>query len=534
MNMIESQKKLKVLITDSVDEQCVEILKSQGIVVDYRPGLAVGDIKEAIVDASALIVRSQTTVSAEILAAGKNLKVVGRAGAGVDNIDVDAATRLGIIVMNTPGGNTISTAEHTMSMMMALARNIPHAHQSLVNGKWERKKFTGTELHSKTLGIVGLGRVGMEVAKRAQAFEMSIIAYDPLISTESASKLGIELVDLTTIYRRSDFITLHSPLTDETKYLLNGETLKQCKSGVRIINCARGGIVDEAALLVALESGHVAGAALDVFETEPPTNIRLLNHPSVVVTPHLAASTDEAQEKVALQIAQQIVDALTVGTVVGSVNADIIQMAQREDLRPYLLLGEKLGALIGQLKIGNLRRLEVSTGGEKLRGSIRALSAAVLKGLLDRAQFESVNYLNAPILARERGIGVDLTEREDHKAYTHVLGVRYETDLECREIDGAVFGSGDIRIVRIDQFRLEMKPEGHLLFYTNIDRPGMLSSVSTVLANRGINIAQLTLGRLEMGKETLTVVSTDTAVPDAVLEEVSAINGVSAARRIHL
>ena len=522
---------MKILITDQVDQQCCTILQSEGFEVDYTPGISFDEIKKAIVTATGLIVRSQTNVSVDILEAGKMLKVVGRAGAGVDNIDVDAATRRGIIVMNTPGGNTISTAEHTISMMMALARNISQAHQSLKEGKWERKKFTGTELQGKTLGIIGLGKVGTEVGKRCLVFEMNVIAYDPLLSEEAASKLGMELVELREIYRRSDFITIHSPLTEETKNLLNEHTLAQCKPGVRIINCARGGIIDEHALLNALKSGHVIGAALDVFEEEPPKNSPLLQHPNVLATPHLGASTEEAQEKVAIQVAHQVADLLHNRGIAGSVNADIIQMASRKELQPYMVLAEKIGSLLAQLKVGKLHTIVVSVSGQFLEESLTALGAAVLKGVFEKILFEPVNYLNAPLIARERGIALELRKQEDHPTYAHVLTVSYTTDKESKYFSGTVFGNEDVRIVGINGFFVEVKPEGHLLFYSNIDKPGMLASVSGVLAKANINIARLSLGRYGAGKEALTIVSTDNPLSDAVLNDISALNGVTEVRK---
>lgn len=525
---------MKILITDSVDPRCCEILNSEGFEVDYRPGIPAEEIKKAISDAAALIVRSQTAVSPEILNGAKMLKIVGRAGAGVDNIDVDAATRRGIIVMNTPGGNTISTAEHTMAMMLALSRNIPEAHQSVRAGKWERKRFIGTELFEKTLGIVGLGKVGAEVARRAAAFHMAIVAYDPVLSAEAAAKSGVELVSLEDLYPRADYISIHSPLTEETRNLFNEATLKKCKRGVRIINCARGGIVHEQALLGALQSGQVAGAALDVFEEEPPAASELINHPSVVVTPHLGASTEEAQEKVAIQIARQVSDALKGKGLAGSVNAGMIQMAMRKELRPYLILAEKMGALLGQMHLGKIRSVVVGVCGPLLRESLEGISAAVLKGLFEKMLFEPVNYVNSPIIARERGMEIELRQHTEDEDYSHVLTVMAKTGAAQKILSGTVFGNEDVRLVSIDGFRIDLVPSGNLLFYSNIDRPGMLAKVSTVLAKSGINIARLSLGRLGTSSEAMTVVSTDTAVPEAIVNEIAALEGVSDVRKVAL
>jgi D-3-phosphoglycerate dehydrogenase len=520
----------KILITDPVDQQCVDIFSSSGFEVENRPGISKEEIKKIIHNVDALIVRSQTDVSADVLDVAKQLKIIGRAGAGVDNIDVDAATRRGIIVMNTPGGNTVSTAEHTLALMMALARNIPHAHQSVLEGKWERKKFVGTELHGKTLGIIGLGKVGAEVARRCLAFGMNVIAYDPVLSSESAAKTGITLMDLNEVYKRSDFITIHNPLTPETKGMIGDTALAKCKRGVRIINCARGGIVNEAALLKALNDGRVAGAALDVFEQEPPGVSPLIQHPHVVVTPHLGASTEEAQEKVAIQIAHQVSDYLRNGIIAGAVNADIIQLAHRQEIRPFMELSDKMGRFLAQLKEGKLRSITISVSGELLHDVLPAISSAVLKGFFDNVFSESVNYLNAPLIARERGIVIQLHQHDEQEFYANVLTVRYETDKEQREFSGTVFGNKDVRIIAIDGFHFEFKPEGNLMLYYNIDQPGMLANVSGVLSRAGINIAALSLGRHQQGTKALTVIATDTQIPSHVSDQVARLEGISGIR----
>ncbi len=529
-----AEERFTVLIADPVDPQCQEIFRAAGLDVEYRTGLVPAELKKIIGTFDALIVRSQTKVTADVLEAAKRLKVVGRAGAGVDNIDVETATRQGVLVMNTPGGNTISTAEHTMSLMLALARNIPQANRSLVEGKWDRKSFVGTELYQKTLGVAGLGKVGAEVAKRSLAFGMSVIGYDPMLSAEAAAKMGVELVDLDELFRRSDIITIHTPLIPETKNLIRDETLARCRDGVRIINCARGGIVDEGALLRALESGKVAGAALDVFTQEPPGASALIAHPHVVATPHLGASTEEAQEKVAIQVAHQVVEFLKGRGVSGSVNAGVIALAMRKEVRPYLELARKMGILLSQVKDGTLKSVQVSASGPVIGESLPVLGSAVMQGFFERSLSEPVNLLNASIIAKDRGIRLQMhLDERDHR-YGNILSVAYTTDREERRCAGTVFGEDDPRIVEIDGFHFEVRPEGNLLLYYNIDRPGMLAAVSALLARAGVNIAGLSLGRFGVGGRALTIIATDTGVSEALLKEMTAVEGVSTVRFLEL
>ncbi len=525
---------MKILIADSVDKQCIDILKNEGFEVVDWSGSSVENIIKEIATADGLIVRSQTKVTAQMLEAAPMLKVVGRAGAGVDNIDVPAATRRGVLVMNTPGGNTISTAEHTMSLMLSLARNIPQANQSLREGKWDRKSFSGVELFEKTLGIVGLGKVGTEVARRSLALGMTVIAFDPIHSSESAAKLGIELVNLDQIFKRSDFISIHSPLTAETKDLINEKTLSRCKQGVRIINCARGGIVNEHDLLRALENGHVAGAALDVFQEEPPRDRSLILHPHVVATPHLGASTEEAQEKVALQIAHQIADFLKERGVTGAVNGEMIRYMFRKEFRPYIELAERLGRLLSQLKVGDLRSVTIMVNGTFLHELSTVLGSVLIKGIFEKMLSEPVNYVNALALAKERGITVHVVQGDDHILYANVIGVEYETAKERRKFSGTVFGNSDLRIIGIDEFHFEMRPYGIFLLYSNLDRPGMLASVSNILANAKINIGGLSLGRYTGGTTALTIIALDETPSQEVITKISTVDGVSDVRLIFL
>jgi D-3-phosphoglycerate dehydrogenase / 2-oxoglutarate reductase len=525
---------MKILITDPIEQSCVDILTREGFTVDSKPGLPPDEIKACIGDYAALVVRSGTQVTADIIAAAHSMQVIGRAGAGVDNIDSEAASRRGIIVMNTPGGNTISTAEHTVSMMLSLSRNIPQANASLVAGKWERKKFMGTEVYGKTLGVVGLGKIGREVAARCMAFGMTVVGYDPVLAAEVASKLGVELVSLPELYRRSDFITVHTPMTEETKGLLNDETLAQCKKGVRIINCARGGIVDEASLLRALESGQVAGAALDVFVVEPPKDHPLLKHPKVIATPHLGASTEEAQEKVAIQIAHQIADALHNRGIAGAVNAVALQAGQPKEILPFLSLAEKMGKLIGQTMKGTLKEITVELRGELLHKYMELLKAGVLHGIFTHVIGEPVNYVNSPFIAQEMGIRMSEKKEFDGADYQQLLSVEYSTTSEKKVIAGTVFGMTHPRLVRIDNFFFEVNPEGVMLLYSNIDRPGMLASVGGVLAAANINIAGLSLGRSGIGEKALTIVAVDNEIPAAVVKQIGSIDGILDAHVVSL
>jgi D-3-phosphoglycerate dehydrogenase len=527
---------MKILITDPIEKSCVDILTREGFQVDLKPGLPPDEIKKIIGEYAALVVRSGTKVTADIIDHATSMKVIGRAGAGVDNIDSVAASRKGIIVMNTPGGNTISTAEHTFSMLMALSRNIPNAHASMVAGKWDRKKFMGTELLGKTLGIVGLGKIGHEVALRAQAFGMTTIGYDPVLSADVAAKMNVELVTLDEIYRRSDYITVHTPLNNETRGLLNEATIAKCKKGVRLINCARGGIIDEAALLKALESGHVAGAALDVYSEEPPKDYTLVQNPKVVATPHLGASTEEAQEKVAIQIAEQIADALKDRGIVGAVNASALQSGIPLEIKPFLLLAEKLGMLQAQVMNGKLKELTIELRGELLHKHSELLKAGVLRGLLSKLiqVHEPINYINAPVVAQSLGVRVSEKKEADVETYTNLFTISYKTDVEERSFAGTVFGGKYLKIVRLDRYYVEGSPDGTFLYYTNIDRPGMLAKVGTILADAGINIAGLSLGRTGAGERALTVVSVDNPIPDSVLQKVQALDGVFHAKVVML
>jgi D-3-phosphoglycerate dehydrogenase len=525
---------LKILISDAVEQGCVEILRSEGFDVDTRPGLPAEGLKNIIAGYDGLVVRSATKVTAEVITLGVRLRIIGRAGTGVDNIDLPAATRRGILVMNTPGGNTVSAAEHTVAMLMSLARSIPQAHMSLARGEWERKKFTGTEVFEKTLGVIGLGKIGREVALRCRGLGMKVLGYDPVIAPDVAAKMEIELVSLEGIYRRADFITVHTPLSAATRGLLNDTTLAQCKNGVRVINCARGGIVDEEALLRALESGKVAGAALDVFAQEPPGNAPLLKHPGVIATPHLGASTGEAQEKVALQIAQQMADAFRGRSYTGVVNGAVMQLTLREEVRPLVALAEKLGSLVAQVADGKLERLTVVAAGDQAVAALDLLRAGVAKGVLSHLHPDPVNYISAPFLADELGLVVREEREREAGHYGNLMRVRYETEKGVRDVAGTVFGRTGVRLVEMDGFRFEVNPEGYLLIYNNVDRPGMLARVVSVLASHQVNIAGVSLGRAEVGGNALTVMNIDNPVPPVAFNELRTLEGISALHQIRL
>jgi D-3-phosphoglycerate dehydrogenase len=524
----------RVLISDSIDSACQEVLQAEGFLVRNESSLSPKELTERIVEYDALVVRSASKVTAEVIEAGSRLRVIGRAGTGVDNIDVEAATRKGILVMNTPGGNTVSAAEHTVSLLLSVARNIPQAHMSLMGGSWERKKFIGTEVDGKTIGIIGLGKIGREVAARCRGLGMKVIGYDPVMALDAATSAGVDAVGLDEIWRRSDFITVHTPLTAETEGLINGESIGKCKKGVRIINCARGGIVDEEALLRGLESGEVGGAALDVFAKEPPTSNLLFGHPRVVVTPHLGASTEEAQKKVALQIAHAVADALHGRAFPGVVNSSVMYMTLQEEVRPFLLLAERLGSLVAQLAHGRLRSVTVGAAGEVPLSLLGLLRAGVLKGILSHLRSDSVNFVSAPALAEEMGMAVREAREEASGNFLNNLRVRYETDRGVRDVGGAVIGKAEVRLLSMDGFRFEVKPEGHLLIYNNVDKQGVLARMGSILANYGVNIAGVSLGRAETGGTALTVMNLDSTIPSEAMVELSNQENVSNLRLVKL
>ncbi len=525
-----------VLITDAVDPVCHRLLEEHGITPNVQLNGTPEELREHVREAGGWIMRSGTRVTAELIEAAERLQVIGRAGVGVDNIDVAAASRKGILVVNAPDGNTVSTAEHACAMLLALARRIPQAHASLRSGAWNRKAFAGAELHGKTLGIVGVGKVGRAVAGRMQGFEMELLGCDPMLAPEVARRLDVTLVSLDELLARSDFITVHTPLNDATRGLIDAEALARCREGVLIVNCARGGIVDEGDLRAALDSGHVGGAALDVYSTEPPPEAlrALIRHERVIATPHIAASTGAAQAKVARQITEQVVRALRGEAVATPVNGMALRLAARDEVRPYLRLADRLGQIAVQLGAGSLRRLTVRCHGELPHRYAEVIRIAALKGVLRRWSDVPVNLINAPVLADELGLHVREERETLPGSYTHLVEVEVEVEEGTCRVAGTVFGGNDPRLVRIDEFWLEVRPEGRLLFYRNVDRPGMLARVGSLLAEAGVNIAALALGRTERGQTALTAMSIDDAIPASVLQEIEAIKGVENVRAVRI
>ena len=527
---------LSVIITDSVHPVCFELLNNAGIEANVQLKRSDDELKQLVKDADGWIIRSGTRITSDLVEAAENLKVIGRAGVGVDNVDLKAATRKGILVLNAPEGNTISTAEHACTLMMALSRHVPQADASLKSGKWDRKSFSGSELFEKTLGVVGLGKIGRVVASRMQGFGMTVLGYDPVVSREMAENMGVTLVSLEELYRRSDIITIHTPKNEATRGMLNKNTLAVCRPGVFIVNCARGGIVDEKDLLQALESGHVGGAALDVYSQEPPppTLESLVRHPRVISTPHIAASTREAQTKVARQVTEQVIRALQGKPVLTPVNALAIRLASQREVQPYLVLAEKLGQIARQLATGRVNGITVRCHGEKLSPYSEVLTVATLKGVLGSWAGETVNLVNALYLSEEMGLHVKEERDTATDSYKNLLTVILETDAGKIEVGGTLFGTDEPRMVRVNEYRLEVRMEGRLLFYRNEDRPGMLASVGQILANAGINIGSLALGRLKEGAQALTAISIDESIPEVVLSQIAGLKGVEDVRFIDL
>jgi D-3-phosphoglycerate dehydrogenase / 2-oxoglutarate reductase len=521
----------KVLISDALSPAAVQIFKDRGVEVEFQPKLGADKKKlaELIGAFEGLAIRSATKVTADILDKAKSLKVIGRAGIGVDNVDVPAATAKGIIVMNTPFGNSITTAEHAITLMLALARQIPQADASTQAGKWEKNRFMGVEITNKTLGIIGCGNVGSIVANRAIGLKMKVIAYDPFLAPERARDLGVEKVDLDELIRRADFITLHTPLTEKTKNVIDARAISAMKKGVRIINCARGGLVDEQALRAALERGHVAGAAVDVFMEEPATENVLFGHPNVVCTPHLGAATTEAQENVALQIAEQMSDYLLRGAIANAVNFPSISAEEAPRLRPFIELADKLGSFAGQLTESGIKQVHLAYEGHVAGMNTKALTSAAVAGLL-RPMLQQVNVVSAPSIAQQRGIVIEETTRAVASDYESLITLTVVTERQTRFVSGTVFADGKPRIVNIKGIRMDAGFGPSMIYITNLDKPGFIGRFSSVLGEAGINIATFHVGREAPGGNAISLIEIDGELPPHVLAAVRALPQVQQAR----
>ncbi|MDZ4307824.1 phosphoglycerate dehydrogenase [Allopontixanthobacter sp.] len=517
--------KPKVLISDKMDPNAARIFEERGCDVDVITGQTPEELLKIIGQYDGLAIRSSTTVTREILDAATNLKVIGRAGIGVDNVDIPYASSKGVVVMNTPFGNSITTAEHAIAMIFALARQIPEADASTQAGKWEKSRFMGVEVTGKILGLIGAGNIGSIVAARALGIKMKVIAYDPFLTEDRAIELGIEKVDLDGLLARADFISLHTPLTDQTRNILSAENLAKTKPGVRIVNCARGGLIDEAALKEGLESGHIAGAALDVFAKEPAKESPLFGTPNFICTPHLGASTDEAQVNVALQVAEQLSDYLVNGGVTNALNMPSLSAEEAPKLRPYMELAENLGSLVGQLAHGNLPKISIEVEGAAAQLNQKPITAAVLAGLMRRYS-DTVNMVNAPYLARERGLDVREIRHDREGVYHTLVRVTVATDQGDRSVAGTLFGANAPRLVEIFGVGIEADLKGDMLYIVNEDAPGFIGRIGSLLGENGINIGTFHLGRRDAGGEAVVLLSVDQPIPQDVVTAASALEGV--------
>ncbi len=513
----------RVLVSDKLSETAVQIFRDRGIDVTFDP--SVGKDKDKLLEVigqyDGLAIRSATKVTAKILEAATNLKVIGRAGIGVDNVDIPAASKKGVIVMNTPFGNSITTAEHAIAMMFSVARQIPEANASTHAGLWEKSRFMGVELTGKTLGVVGAGNIGSIVCDRAHGLKMKVVAYDPFLSEERADHLGVTKVDLEELWARSDFITFHVPLTEKTRNILSAEAIAKLKPGVRIINCARGGLVDEAALAEAINSGHVAGAAFDVFAVEPATESPLFNLPNVVVTPHLGASTTEAQENVALQVAEQMSDYLLTGAVQNALNMPSVTAEEAKVMGPWVKLAGHLGAFVGQLTDEPIKAINILYDGAVSEMNTGALNAAVIAGIMKAAN-PDVNMVSAPVIAKDRGIDISTTTQDQTGVFDAYIKLTVVTDTRQRSIAGTVFSDGKPRFIQIKGITIDAEIGQHMVYTTNEDMPGIIGTLGQTMGENGVNIANFTLGRSEKGKNAIALLYVDEPVPDAVLNKLKA------------
>ena len=523
--------KPRVLISDQMDPKAEQIFRERGCDVDVITGKTPEELKAIIGQYDGLAIRSSTKVTKEILEAATNLKVIGRAGIGVDNVDIPAASVKGIVVMNTPFGNSITTAEHAIALMFALARQLPEADASTQAGKWEKNRFMGVEVTGKTLGLIGAGNIGSIVASRALGLKMKVVAYDPFLTPERAVEMGVEKADLDTLLAKADFITLHTPLTNETRNILSAEALAKTKQGVRIINCARGGLVDEEALKAGLDSGHIGGAALDVFVTEPAKTSPLFGTPNFISTPHLGASTDEAQVNVAIQVAEQLSDYLISGGVTNALNMPSLSAEEAPKLKPYMALAEELGSLVGQLTTSAVARISIHTEGAAAELNAKPIVAAVLAGFL-RVQSDAVNMVNAPFLAKERGLEVREVKTEKAGDYHTLIRVSVKTDSGERSVAGTLFGNAQPRLVELMGIKVEAELAGNMMYIVNEDAPGFIGRIGTLLGENGINIGTFNLGRRETGGEAVLLLSVDSPVANTVLEAARKLPGVKTVKAL--
>ena len=526
---------MKVLVSDKLAEVGIKMFeKAKGIKVDVKVGLTPKELKAVIKGYEALVIRSATKVTKDILKAAGRLKVIGRAGIGLDNVDIPTATKQGIVVMNTPSGNVVTTAEHTIAMMLALSRNIPQGTASLKAGRWEKKKQQGREVFKKTLGVIGYGRIGSIVADRARGLKMKVIVHDRSANKEMLDQVGLELVSLKDLYSRSDYISVHVPKSKENISLINKKAFDQMKPGVMIINCARGGIVNEKDLVDALKSGKVGGAALDVFETEPPGASPLLKFNNVICTPHLGASTAEAQTNVAVAVAEQIISYLQTGTIINAVNIPSVSGELLAKLQPYLTLAERMGCLQAQLAEGSIKGVTIKYLGDFLGLDMNPVTTAGIKGLLAPFLKDEVNFVNAPVIAKERGIKVVESRSVEAEDFTNLITIHATASKGSNTVSGTIFGKREPRIVRINNFRLEVVPEGHLLFIHNLDKPGAIGSIGTVLGRNNINIARMHVGQERDGERNVILLDTDTPAPPETIEELRALPLVKSVTTLEL
>ena len=531
----EMEEIKRVLVSDPLSKKGLEILGSaKGLKYDLKPGLSPEELKKIISEYDGIIIRSETKLKADLIETGARLKVIGRAGIGLDNVDLPAATKKGIVVMNTPQENAIAAAEHTLAMILAISRKIPQATASMKRGQWEKKKFMGVELYNKTLGLAGVGVIGTIVADRARGLKMKVVGYDPYLSKEVAEKKGVDLVSFDELLSRSDFISVHTPLTDETRNLIDKNALSKMKKGVILINCARGGIINEKDLYDAIQGGKVAGAALDVFEKEPAIGNPLLELEGVISTPHLGAATEEAQENVAIAISQQIADFLLLGEARNAVNMPAVSPDILPFLRPYLRLGEKLGSFLGQISNYAIEEVLIEFHGDLLEYGTKPITISILKGLLTPFVGETVNFVNAPVMAKERGIRITESTSTRAEDFASLIALTTRSKMEQHYIAGTLFGRKELRIVKLNDFFIEAIPEGYILLVNNYDKPGVIGNIGNALGSRNINIATMQFGRDQMGGNAISLLHLDIPLPPGMTGEILRLPNIISVRQIQL